>query len=134
MCTNNNLKFCTCETVLKDKSKPNWTLYSSNTGNEFQEVREGVITLPFNEAFDYEVFTNNVIGRLTNNSLFDFVYLPKEGDIISIKLTKSINIWTGRNIKIMLRFEAGEWSDLIYSHKGIGDFYVKKIKFGLIEL
>jgi hypothetical protein len=134
MCTNNYLKFCTCESGLKDKSKPNWSLYSSNRGDELPEVRIGVITLPFNESFDYKEFTNNVIGRINNNILFDFEYLPKEGDLISIKLPKNINMWTGRKIKIILRFEAREWIDLIYSYEGIGDFYVKKIKSGLIEI
>ena len=85
----------------------------------------GTITIPrISDTFSYEDFSNSLIDKLKSSSLFDFEYEPKEGDIISIHLT------TAGKIKISLRYESGEWEDLIYGYEELEDFYRKKIESG----
>ena len=125
MCSGDSLKFCTCNSGPVDKTKPYWVLYSSNRGDERMSVCVGTITIPWiSDTFSYEDFSNSLIDKLKSSSLFDFDYQPKEGDIISIHLT------TAGKIKINLRYESGEWDDLIYGYEGLVDFYRKKIESG----
>lgn len=125
MCSSDSLKFCTCSSGPVDKTKPYWVLYSSNRGDDRLDVRVGTITIPWiSDTFSYEDFSNSLIDKLKSSSLFDFDYQPKEGDIISIHLT------TAGKIKINLRYESGEWEDLIYGYEELVDFYRKKIESG----
>ena len=125
MCSKEWLKFCTCSTGPVDKTKPYWVLYSSNRGDDRLDVRVGTITIPWiSDTFSYEDFSNSLIDKLKSSSLFDFDYQPKEGDIISIHLT------TAGKIKISLRYESGEWEDLIFGYEELEDFYRKKIESG----
>jgi len=125
MCSGDSLKFCTCNSGPVDKTKPYWVLYSSNRGDERMSVCVGTITIPWiSDTFSYEDFSNSLIDKLKSSSLFDFDYQPKEGDIISIHLT------TAGKIKISLRYESGEWEDLIYGYEELEDFYRKKIESG----
>ena len=125
MCSSDSLKFCTCSSGSVDKTKPYWVLYASNRGDDRLDVRVGTITIPWiSDTFSYEDFSNSLIDKLKSSSLFDFDYQPKEGDIISIHLT------TAGKIKINLRYESGEWEDLIYGYEELVDFYRKKIESG----
>ena len=125
MCSSDSLKFCTCSSGPVDKTKPYWVLYASNRGDDRLDVRVGTITIPWiSDTFSYEVFSNSLIDKLKSSSLFDFDYQPKEGDIISIHLT------TAGKIKISLRYESGEWEDLIFGYEELEDFYRKKIESG----
>ena len=125
MCSSDSLKFCTCSSGPVDKTKPYWVLYASNRGDDRLDVRVGTITIPWiSDTFSYEDFSNSLIDKLKSSSLFDFDYQPKEGDIISIHLT------TAGKIKINLRYESGEWEDLIYGYEELVDFYRKKIESG----
>ena len=125
MCSSDSLKFCTCSSGPVDKTKPYWVLYASNRGDDRLDVRVGTITIPWiSDTFSYEDFSNSLIDKLKSSSLFDFDYQPKEGDIISIHLT------TAGKIKISLRYESGEWEDLIFGYEELEDFYRKKIESG----
>jgi len=135
MCSSDNLKFCTCHSGPVDKTKPYWTLYSSNTGNDRLDRVVGMINLPFvNETFNYIDFSKNIIDKLNDNSLFDFDYKASDGDIISIHLPNYIDLRIDREINMVVRFEYSEWEDLKYSHQGLRDFYIKKIKSGPISI
>ena len=125
MCSSDSLKFCTCSSGPVDKTKPYWVLYASNRGDDRLDVRVGTITIPWiSDTFSYEDFSNSLIDKLKSSSLFDFDYQPKEGDIISIHLT------IAGKIKISLRYESGEWEDLIFGYEELEDFYRKKIESG----
>ena len=125
MCSNEWLKFCTCSTGPVDKTKPYWVLYSSNRGDNRPDVRVGTITIIwFSDTSSYEDFSNSLIDKLKSSSLFDFEYEPNEGDIISIHLT------IDDKIKINLRYESGEWWDLIYGYDCVSDFYIKRLDSG----
>ena len=125
MCSSDSLKFCTCNSGPVDKTKPYWVLYSSNRGDEIKSVCVGRINITwFSDTISYEDFSKSLIDKLKSSSLFDFEYEPKEGDIISIHLT------TEGKIKINLRYESGEWWDLIYGYEELEDFYRKKIESG----
>ena len=125
MCSGDSLKFCTCNSGPVDKTKPYWVLYSSNRGDERKSVCVGSINITwFIDTISYEDFSKSLIDKLKSSSLFDFEYEPKEGDIISIHLT------TPGKIKINLRYESGEWDDLIYGYEELEDFYRKKIESG----
>jgi len=129
MCSNEWLKFCTCSTGPVDKTKPYWVLYSSNRGDDRLGVRVGTISTPWiSDTFSYEDFSKSLIDKLESSSLFDFEYEPKEGDIISIHLT------TACKIKISLRYESGEWWDLIYGYDCVNDFYIKRLDSGPISI
>ena len=125
MCSSDSLKFCTCNSGPVDKTKPYWVLYSSNRGDERKSVCVGRINITwFIDTISYEDFSKSLIDKLKSTSLFDFEYEPKEGDIISIHLK------TDGEIKIDLRYESGEWEDLIYGYEELVDFYRKKIESG----
>jgi hypothetical protein len=92
-------------------------------------VRVGTISTPWiSDTFSYEDFSKSLIDKLESSSLFDFEYEPKEGDIISIHLT------TAGKIKINLRYESGEWWDLIYGYDCLSDFYIKRLDSGPVLL
>lgn len=125
MCTIDSLKFCTCNSGPVDKTKPYWVLYSSNRVDERKSACVGRINITwFIDTISYEDFSKSLIDKLKSSSLFDFEYEPKEGDIISIHLA------TDGKVKINLRYESGEWEDLIYGYEGLVDFYRKKIESG----
>lgn len=125
MCSSDSLKFCTCNSGPVDKTKPYWVLYSSNRGDERKSVCVGSINITwFIDTISYDDFSKSLIDKLQSSSLFDFEYEPKEGDIVSIHLT------TDGKININLRYESGEWEDLIYGYEELVDFYPKKIESG----
>jgi len=91
----------------------------------------GTITIPWiSDTFSYEDFSNSLIDKLKSSSLFDFDYQPKEGDIISIYIPNNYNYGVNDKIKTNLRYESGQWRDLISFFEGLGAFYRKKIESG----
>ena len=131
MCSSDSLKFCTCNSGPVDKTKPYWVLYSSKRRDEFRSMVMGTIIHPWvSSTFSYRDFSENLIDKLKSSSLFDFDYEPKEGDIISIYIPKNYNYGVNDKIKTNLRYETGQWWDLISFFEGQGAFYCKEIESG----
>lgn len=119
---NGPFKLCTCDSPV-NRSKPHWILHQSLILKNEENTIMGLLIGPN----PFELFlSKNLKKRLNSSNVFDFQYLPQEGDCLEL-FSKEISEadFDPEDLEASHRFEfrKGKWQAIepfdatIYQHK-----------------
>jgi hypothetical protein len=81
------IRFCTCEEVNEDGSMSYWQLHRNISGEQI--ITMGMPTLGYYMTTNRAPMLRRIRKALDSGSAFDFEYIPREGDHLSIHIVNA---------------------------------------------